>query len=277
MANADGRLRSQGAGEEAAIGSSCSWHQRQPQALAGQKVQNQNPEAPCQAKRQRRVRLNSGVVFLFAFAPASGSASSLAITSFAGVRWRSAERHDTLPARGTLRASSRKKEILSPVHFRPNHSMHTHRGETNTRRQSLAALQIAKPRFGGSMSSSMHTFLFFPKPRLLNCIPVTTSNETDAGTRQHIAKPKFVVFVFFLARRLETPARFAFPLLCFAQWRATMYPERFSTSLWQCRRQPRSSPPSRRRQRRPRRRAHPPRRKCCPRRPRRQRRPRHRA
>ena len=138
-------------------------------------------------------------------------------------------------------------------------------GETNTRRQSLAALQIAKPRFGGSMSSSMHTFLFFPKPRLLNCIPVTTSNETDAGTRQHIAKPKFVVFVFFLARRLETPARFAFPLLCFAQWRATMYPERFSTSLWQCRRQPRSSPPSRRRQRRPRRRAHPPRRQHRPR------------
>ena len=150
-------------------------------------------------------------------------------------------------------------------------------GETNTRRQSLAALQIAKPRFGGSMSSPMHTFLFFPKRRLPNCIPGTTSNETDAGTRQHIAKPKFVVFVFFLARRLETPARFAFPLLCFAQWRATMYPERFSTSLWQCRRQPRSSPPSRRRQRRPRRRAHPPRRKCCPRRPRRQRRPRHRA
>ena len=60
VANVDGRLRSQGAGEGAAIGSSCSWQQRQPQALAGQQVRKENQEAPCQAKRQRRVRLNSG-------------------------------------------------------------------------------------------------------------------------------------------------------------------------------------------------------------------------
>ena len=123
VANVDGRLRSQGAGEGAAIGSSCSWQQRQPQALAGQKVRKENPEAPCQAKRQRRVRLNSGAVLLFAFAPASGSASfGSAITSFAGVRWRLAERQDTPPARGTLRASSRKKSFHLVISGPDRHS-----------------------------------------------------------------------------------------------------------------------------------------------------------
>ena len=63
------------------------------------------------------------ISLLFAFAPASGSASfGSAITSFAGVRWRLAERQDTPPARGTLRASSRKKSFHRVISGPDRHS-----------------------------------------------------------------------------------------------------------------------------------------------------------
>ena len=145
-----GRLRLQGAGEGAAIGSSCSWQQRQPQALAGQQVRKENPEAPCQAKRQRRVRLNSGAVFC------SHSHQPLAVRVLAvrllrspesGGDWLSGRIH--LPLEGRYGHRVEKKKSFHLFISGPATPCTRTGGETNTRRQSLAALQIAKPTVGG--------------------------------------------------------------------------------------------------------------------------------
>ena len=95
--------------------------------------------------------------------------------------------------------------------------------------------------------------------RVINISVARTGCETKTRRQSlavpQIAKPKFGVF--FRARWLETPPRLTFPLRLFAQWQATLDPQRTSPSLWQGLRQPRSSPSPLRRQHRPRRGAHP--------------------
>ena len=94
-----------------------------------------------------------------------------------------------------------------------------------------------------------------------------TYHETITLPLRRLASVGFLA-PHVLSRRLYTPPRFTFPLRLFAQWHATLDPQRISSSLWQSLRQPRAAVPPLRRQQRTGQRPHPnsaPRMRCRPR------------